>query len=46
MKGKIKKTNMDKLPVYQMVVEDNDDIGISRIILEFEISEAECQTQK
>lgn len=33
MKGKIKKIDMDKLPVYQIVVEDNDDTGISLISL-------------
>ena len=33
MKGKIKKIDMDKLPVYQIVVEDNDDTGIALISL-------------
>ena len=33
MKGKIKKIDMDKLPVYQIVVEENDDTGIALISL-------------
>lgn len=33
MKGKIKKLDPDKLPVYQIVVEDGDDTGISLISL-------------
>ena len=34
---KPKKINMDKLPVCEIVVEDNDDTGVSLITLEFEI---------
>jgi len=33
MKGKIKKIDMDKLPVYQIVVEEDDDTGIALISL-------------
>jgi hypothetical protein len=33
MKGKIKKIDMDKLPVYQIVIEDDDDTGIALISL-------------
>jgi hypothetical protein len=33
MKGKLKKIDKDKLPVYQIVVEDGDDTGISLISL-------------
>lgn len=33
MKGKLKKIDKDKLPVYQIVVEDGDDTGISLVSL-------------